>query len=123
MVVSENAFSSFAVNDMEAARVFYSETLGLDVTKGEMGTQWLHFGDGCKVLMYHKPNHEPATFTILNFPVVNIEETVDHLTDNGIEFEQYEKFNTDENGIARGNGPLIAWFRDPAGNILSLIEE
>ncbi|MDZ7693931.1 MAG: VOC family protein [Balneolaceae bacterium] len=123
MVDSKNRFSSFAVDDMEAATTFYTDTLGLDLTEGEMGTRWLHVGDNRRVLIYTKPNHTPATFTILNFPVDDIEEAVDQLTGEGIEFEQYNEFNTDEKGVARGDGPLIAWFKDPAENILSLIEE
>ncbi len=123
MIDRETAFSSFAVDDIDAAREFYSQTLGLAVSEGEMGTHWLHFSNDRSVLIYPKPNHTPATFTILNFPVTDIEEAVDQLTEKGVQFERYKEFDTDAKGIMRGDGPPIAWFTDPAGNILSLIEE
>jgi hypothetical protein len=85
----------------------------------------LHLAGGARVLVYPKPNHNPATFTILNFPVANVEQAVDELTSRGVRFEHYDEddLKTDEKGIARGEGPTIAWFRDPAGNILSVLEE
>ncbi len=123
MLDSQKGFSSFAVDDMDAATEFYTNMLGLDVTEGEMDTRWLHVGDNRRVLIYVKANHTPAAFTILNFPVSDIEKAVERLRNKGLEFEKYDEFNTDQKGIARGEGPPIAWFKDPAGNILSLIEE
>ncbi|HEY3251017.1 MAG TPA: VOC family protein [Ignavibacteria bacterium] len=128
MFKHKDAFSGFSVNDIQKAKEFYSKTLGLEVEEmKEMGGMLnLNIGNGTKVLVYPKPNHEPATFTILNFPVDNIEEAVDELKKQGVRFEQYEgNIKTDEKGIARGNGggPSIAWFKDPAGNILSVIED
>lgn len=118
------AFSSFSVNDIQKARSFYSQKLGLEVTEEDMGTLSLHIAGGANILIYPKPDHTPATFTILNFPVKDIEETVDELTGRGVQFEQYEgDLKTDEKGVFRGGGPLIAWFKDPADNILSVIEE
>lgn len=118
-----NVFSSFSVDDLSAAREFYGHTLGLNVTEGTMGTIELNIDDGSRILIYPKPDHTPATFTILNFPVIHVEETVDELTGRGVRFEHYEgELETDEKGIFRGDGPLIAWFKDPAGNILSIVE-
>jgi len=120
------AFSGFAVDDIEAAKKFYGETLGLDVREsGGQGLLELHLAGGTTVLVYPKPDHEPAVFTVLNFPVDDIEKAVDRLTDAGIRLEHYEddpELKTDDKGIFRGGGPLIAWFRDPAGNILSVLE-
>lgn len=121
-------FSSFSVNDIQKAKHFYSEVLGLDVKDNPMGVIELHFEDGSNILVYPKSDHEPATFTVLNFPVKNIGEAVDELTQKGISFEQYEgEIKTDEKGImwgaASGKGPNQAWFKDPAGNILSVLEE
>ena len=117
------AFSGFSVNDIPRAKQFYGETLGLNVTE-ENGMLMLHLAGGGTVLVYPKENHEPATFTILNFPVPDVEETVDRLTQAGVPFEHYEggDLQTDEKGIMRGEGPTIAWFTDPAGNILSVLE-
>ena len=116
------AFSGFSVNDLEKAKNFYGETLGLEVSES-MGLE-LHIEGGNNILIYPKPNHTPATFTILNFPVTDIETAVKELKEKGITFESYEDpIKTDENGIFRGGGPLIAWFKDPAGNILSVIEQ
>jgi len=118
------SFSSFSVNDLKAARDFYSQTLGLDIFEKPEGLE-LHTGDN-EIFIYPKPNHAPATFTILNFPVKNIEETVIELTKRGVPFEHYDQaeIKTDDQGIHRGaEGPTIAWFKDPAGNILSVIEE
>jgi catechol 2,3-dioxygenase-like lactoylglutathione lyase family enzyme len=118
------AFSGFSVNDIPRAKQFYGETLGLNVTE-ENGMLMLHLAGGGTVLVYPKENHEPATFTILNFPVPDVEETVDRLTRAGVPFEHYEgsDLQTDEKGIMRGEGPTIAWFKDPAGNILSVLDQ
>lgn len=120
----DNAFSSFAVRDIDVARTFYRDTLGLDVNDGPMGTLELGAGDGAKVLLYPKPDHEPATFTVLNFPVEDIDSAVDKLRDVGVKFERYDTgdIRTDGRGVSRNNGgPDIAWFRDPSGNILSVL--
>ncbi len=124
MFKETKAFSGFSVNDIQKAQAFYSQTLGLEVSEMN-GLLNLHIAGGSQILVYPKPNHTPATFTILNFPVDNIEQAVDELTKRGVRFESYneEELKTDEKGIFRGGGPLIAWFRDPAGNILSVLEE
>jgi catechol 2,3-dioxygenase-like lactoylglutathione lyase family enzyme len=117
------AFSGFSVNDLEAARRFYEETLGLRTSSVEMaGLLRLELGGGGYVLVYAKDDHTPATFTVLNFPVPDVERTVDELTGRGVRFERYENPPTDEKGIMRAGGPLIAWFTDPAGNVFSVIE-
>ncbi|MCG5218702.1 VOC family protein [Streptosporangium soli] len=116
------AFSGFAVDDMEKAKKFYGDVLGLKVTE-EHGLAMLHLAGGTNVLIYPKPSHTPASFTILNFPVDDIETAVDELTRRGVRFERYESMKTDEKGIFREGGPLIAWFRDPAGNVLSVLQE
>jgi len=117
------AFSGFSVDDLQKAKEFYTQTLGLEVSE-TYGLLELHIVGGTRILIYPKPNHTPATFTILNFSVDNIEEAVDNLTRLGVRFEQYEgDLKTDEKGIFRGEGPKIAWFKDPAGNILSVLEE
>jgi catechol 2,3-dioxygenase-like lactoylglutathione lyase family enzyme len=122
MLAHHAAFPSFAVPDIDAARRFYRDTLSLDVEDGEMGTLELGLGNGAKVLVYPKPDHEPATYTVLNFPVDDIDAAVDRLAAQGVRFEHYEgEIETDAKGISRGNGPDIAWFRDPAGNILSVL--
>jgi|tagenome__1003787_1003787.scaffolds.fasta_scaffold19614344_2 catechol 2,3-dioxygenase-like lactoylglutathione lyase family enzyme len=126
IVLSDSpAFSGFAVNDLEAARGFYSDTLGLRVsTVPEMGGLLrLHLGSGAEVLVYAKPDHVPATFTVLNFPVPDVEKAVDQLTERGVPFQSYEDPPTDEKGIMRAGGPLIAWFTDPAGNVFSVIQQ
>jgi predicted enzyme related to lactoylglutathione lyase len=118
------AVSSFSVNDLQKAKEFYHEKLGIETSEGTMGILTLHISGGGKIIIYPKPNHEPATFTVLNFPVPDVEKTVDELIGLGITFEQYEsEIKTNEKGIASGNGPKIAWFKDPAGNILSVLEE
>jgi predicted enzyme related to lactoylglutathione lyase len=123
MFKDTNAFSGFSVDDIPRAKQFYGETLGLNVTE-ENGMLMLHLAGGGRVLVYPKENHEPATFTILNFPVPDVEETVDRLTEAGVRFEHYGgDLPTDEKGIMRGNGPTIAWFTDPAGNILSVLDQ
>lgn len=127
MFKEATVFSSFSVDDVQKAKTFYSQTLGLKVSEvSEMnGLLELHLAGGARVLIYPKPNHTPATFTVLNFPVDDVEEAVDALVERGVRFEHYDEDNlkTDEKGIARGEGPPIAWFRDPAGNILSVLEE
>jgi catechol 2,3-dioxygenase-like lactoylglutathione lyase family enzyme len=123
MFKNTKAFSGFSVNDIQKAKEFYGETLGLEVSETH-GLLNLQLAGGASVLIYPKPNHVPATFTILNFSVGNIEEAVDQLTKRGVRFERYEgDLKTDEKGVFRGGGPLIAWFKDPAGNILSVLEE
>lgn len=119
MFKDNRAFSGFSVDDIPTAKEFYGQVLGLEVTE-ENGMLNLRIGNNAWVLAYPKPNHAPATFTILNFPVDDIEQAVTSLNARGIKFESYD--NTDERGIARGQGPNIAWFKDPAGNILSVIE-
>jgi catechol 2,3-dioxygenase-like lactoylglutathione lyase family enzyme len=126
MLKSDQAFSGFSVNDIPKAKEFYGKTLGLDVQDGPMGNLELKVGGG-SIFIYPKPNHQPATFTILNFPVDNIDEAVDELTGKGVKFQHYDMpdLKTDEKGVARGGGdrgPNIAWFTDPAGNILSVLE-
>ena len=116
------AFGGFSVDDIPAAKKFYGETLGLDVTE-EYGMLTLHIDQGGDIVIYPKEDHTPATFTILNFPVVDVDQAVDQLSERGVTFERYEGFEQDEKGVARGDeGPAIAWFTDPAGNILSVLE-
>jgi catechol 2,3-dioxygenase-like lactoylglutathione lyase family enzyme len=123
MVNLRKAFSSFSVNDIQKAKEFYGKKLGIELAGGPEGTLELTVG-GTRTLMYPKPNHQPATFTVLNFPVDNVEKAVDELSQRGVQFEIYNEPNlkTDARGISRGNGPTIAWFKDPAGNILSVVE-
>jgi catechol 2,3-dioxygenase-like lactoylglutathione lyase family enzyme len=124
MLKESKAFSGFSVDDTQKAKDFYGRTLGLEVS--ELGDLLnLHLGGGANVIIYPKPNHTPATFTILNFPVDNVDKAVDELTKRGVRFEIYNEPNlkTDQRGICRGEGPVIAWFKDPAGNILSILEE
>jgi catechol 2,3-dioxygenase-like lactoylglutathione lyase family enzyme len=123
MFNNSRAFSGFAVNDIAAAKRFYGETLGLDVSD-EHGMLALHIAGGREILVYPKPDHTPATFTILNFPVDDIDGAVDELTQRGVSFVRYDGFGQDEKGIARGpEGPPIAWFTDPAGNVLSVLQD
>ena len=119
------AFSGFSVNDLDKAKDFYGDVLGLDVAESKemRGILHLHLAGGNSVLIYAKSNHTPATFTILNFPVSNIDAAVAGLSSQGVEFEKYDGMNIGEDGVFRGDGPLIAWFKDPAGNVLSVIEE
>src|SRR6185295_992823 len=123
MFKDSKSFSSFSVNDLKQAKEFYGVTLGLRIIESEEGLE-LHLAGGNIVFLYPKPNHTAASFTVLNFPVNNIDEAVDVLVDLGIRLERYDlpDLKTDERGIARGPGPKIAWFRDPAGNILSVLE-
>src|SRR5690606_10943874 len=125
MFKQTKAFSGFSVDNLQRAKEFYSKVLGLEVVDNPMGLLELHIKGGNHIVIYPKPNHVPATFTILNFPVKDVEKTVDELTQRGVKFEQYEgEIKTDEKGICRSDeGPTIAWFKDPAGNILSVLEE
>jgi catechol 2,3-dioxygenase-like lactoylglutathione lyase family enzyme len=128
MLAKSEAFSGFSVPDLEAAKKFYGDTLGVEVAvEDPPGILILKLGGGTNVFAYPKENHEAATFTILNFPVENIKEAVAELTKRGVSFERYEGFEQDENGIAWPEkpeyGPPIAWFKDPAGNILSVLEQ
>jgi catechol 2,3-dioxygenase-like lactoylglutathione lyase family enzyme len=122
---ASEAFASFSTNDIDAAKAFYHDKLGLEVVDGGMGTLELKVGGG-HVLVYPKPNHEPASFTVLNFPVGNVEKAVDDLVEKGIEMEHYDipDINQDAKGIARDprGGPAIAWFTDPAGNTIAVVE-
>jgi catechol 2,3-dioxygenase-like lactoylglutathione lyase family enzyme len=125
MFQKKAAFGSFSVNDIEQARTFYSDTLGLNVKGSEEGLE-LDLPGGTKFFVYAKPNHQPATYTVLNFAVDDVEEAVDDLTNLGVRFEVYdqEEMRTDERGIHRGDeGPYIAWFRDPAGNYMSVMQD
>jgi catechol 2,3-dioxygenase-like lactoylglutathione lyase family enzyme len=122
MFANTKAFSGFAVDDIEKAQKFYGETLGLK-TSEQHGLLTLHIAGDRDTLVYPKPDHTPADYTILNFPVDDIEATVDELTARGVRFERYEGFEQDEKGIARGEGPFIAWFKDPAGNVLSVLQD
>ena len=123
MLEKSKAFSGFAAPDIGKVREFYTSTLGLEVTE-EHGLLTLHLAGGNNVLIYPKPDHVPATFTVLNFPVDDVDLAVEELTRRGVRFEKYDgpEIKTDEKGIMRGNGPTIAWFKDPAGNILSVLE-
>lgn len=120
--LTRQPFSGFSVDDLQAARAFYGETLGLTVAENEMGMLELHLAAGAIVLIYPRPGHVPARYTILNFPVADIDSAVDTLIAKGIVFEQYPDMGTDEKGIFRHGGPLIAWFTDPAGNVLSVLQ-
>ena len=123
MLGDSKAFSGFSANDIEKAKEFYGRTLGLKVSETN-GLLTLHLAGGSNVLIYPKPNHTPVTFTVLNFPVDDVDQAVDELAKRGVHFEIYDlpDLKTDKKGIMRGNGPTIAWFKDPAGNILSVIE-
>ncbi len=124
MLTDSPAFSGFSVNDLAGAKEFYGQKLGLDIEETPQGLT-LHLGGDTDVFVYPKSNHEPAAFTVLNFPVNDIDAAVDGLAEQGIEFERYEGFEQDDKGVARGKaaamGPDIAWFKDPAGNILSVL--
>jgi len=125
MFENTKAFSGFSVDDIQRAKEFYGETLGLRVSEQEPhGLLTLHIAGDRDTLVYPKDDHTPASFTILNFPVDDIETAVDELTGRGVSFERYEgtELETDEKGIFRGGGPLIAWFKDPAANVLSVIQ-
>lgn len=123
---ADGAFSGFSVDDIDAAREFYGTTLGFDVGAGPMGFLDLRLSSGASVFIYSKPNHQPASFTVLNFPVADIDAAVDDLIARGVNTKIYSdaEFPSDERGIVRGNGqgPDIAWFRDPAGNVLAVMQ-
>ncbi len=126
MFKKTKALSSFSVDELSKAKDFYGRTLGLEVSEDTMmNLLTLHLGSGAKVMVYPKGSaHRPASFTILNFPVRDVERAVDELSSKGVRFEHYEgELKTDAKGIFRGGGPLIAWFTDPAGNILSVLQE
>lgn len=118
------AFSGFSVDDIARARDFYATTLGLRVSdvEGMRGLLRLHLAGDRDVLVYEKADHVPASFTILNFPVEDVDTAVDELTRRGVSFERYDGFGQDDKGVMRGRGPTIAWFTDPAGNVLSVLE-
>ena len=124
MLEASKAFSGFSANDIEKAKEFYGKTLGLKVSESH-GLLTLHLAGDNNVLIYPKPNHVPATFTVLNFPVKDVDQAVDELTKRGVRFEIYDlpDIKTDKKGIMRGKGPTIAWFKDPAGNTLSVLEQ
>src|SRR6266480_961334 len=124
MLADSKAFSGFAAPDIGQVKKFYSETLGLKVSENH-GLLTLHLAGGNHVLIYPKPNHMPATFTVLNFPVDDVDLAVDKLSKRGVRFEIYDlpDIKTDQKGIMRGKGPTLAWFKDPAGNILSVLEK
>ncbi len=120
MFKDTQAYSGFSVDNIPKAKEFYSNTLGLAVSE-DYGMLRLHIATGAEIIIYPKDNHVPATYTILNFPVDDIEQAIDGLTRRGVTFEQYP--GVDEKGVHRGEGPFIAWFKDPAGNILSVLQE
>jgi len=122
MFENTTAFSGFAVDDIEAAKKFYGETLGLKASE-QYGLLTLHLARGRDTLVYPKPDHTPATYTILNFRVDDIDAAVDELIGRGVEFEKYDGLGQDEKGINRAGGPYIAWFKDPAGNILAVLQD
>jgi len=124
MLEASKAFSGFSANDIGKAKEFYGKTLRLKVSESH-GVLTLHLAGDNNVLIYPKPNHVPATFTVLNFPVKDVDQAVDELTKRGVRFEIYDlpDIKTDKKGIMRGKGPTIAWFKDPAGNILSVLEQ
>jgi catechol 2,3-dioxygenase-like lactoylglutathione lyase family enzyme len=123
MLGNTKAFSGFAVDDLQKAKEFYGETLGLktSILDEDAGLMTLHLAGDRDTFVYQQPGSTPASYTILNFPVEDIDKTVDELAARGVSFERYDGFDQDEKGIARGNGPDIAWFKDPAGNVLSVL--
>jgi catechol 2,3-dioxygenase-like lactoylglutathione lyase family enzyme len=124
MFTNTKAFSGFAAPDLDAVQTFYSGTLGLETTREGDGLLIIHLAGGRDTIVYAKPDFEPATYTILNFPVDDIDAAVDGLTERGVELLRYEGFDQDERGISRTpNGPPIAWFADPAGNLLAVLED
>ena len=124
MLADSPAFSGFSVNDLDAARRFYEDTLGLQTSDVEMdGLMRLNLGGGTDVLVYEKSDHTPATFTVLNFPVPDVDAAVAELSARGVQFLHYDEPPTDDTGVMRAGGPLIAWFADPAGNVFSVIED
>ena len=125
MLADSKAYSGFAVDDVQKAREFYGQTLGLktSIISEEHGLMALELAGDRSTLIYQRPHHTPADYTILNFPVPDIDEAVDELTARGVRFERYDGFEQDEKGVFRGGGPYIAWFKDPAGNVLSVLQE
>jgi predicted enzyme related to lactoylglutathione lyase len=125
MLGDSKAFSGFAVDDLQRARQFYEETLGLKTTvlDEENGVMSLNLAGDPDPIVYVKPDYVPATFTVLNFPVEDVDAAVDALSERGVSFERYDDFPQDEKGVMRDNGPTIAWFKDPAGNIFAVMEE
>jgi catechol 2,3-dioxygenase-like lactoylglutathione lyase family enzyme len=122
MFATTKAFSGYAVDDIEAAQRFYGETLGIETSLDNGILTLLLEGGKRPTILYPKPDHRPAEFTVLNFPVDDVDEAVDALTARGVEFLKYDRFPQDERGVMKGNGPDIAWFADPAGNVLSVIK-
>jgi catechol 2,3-dioxygenase-like lactoylglutathione lyase family enzyme len=122
MLADTKGYSGFAVDDMDKAREFYAGTLGLR-TSEEHGLMWLHLAGGRDTLVYPQPDATPASYTILNFEVDDIDDAVDGLVARGVQFERYDQVEQDDRGIAREEGPSIAWFKDPAGNFLSVLQE
>ena len=124
MLTDAKAFNGFAVDDLQRSKAFYEDTLGLKTTllDEQNGLLTLHLAGGRDTLVYAKPDFVPATYTVLNFEVDDVDEAVGELTARGVEFERYEGFGQDETGILRGPGPSIAWFTDPAGNIFSVLQ-
>jgi catechol 2,3-dioxygenase-like lactoylglutathione lyase family enzyme len=122
MFANTKAYSGIAVNDMQKARAFYGETLGLRTSK-EYGLLWLHLAGDRDTLVYEQPDATPASYTILNFEVDDIDTAVDQLTARGVRFERYDDMNQDSKGVFREEGPYIAWFKDPSGNVLSVLQE
>lgn len=123
---TSRAFSSFAVDDLAAAHRFYADVLGMDARMGDdepMGMLVIHLGSGSRVLIYPKADHVPATYTVLNIPVADVDAAVDELTAAGLTMERYDGFDQDERGISRAGGPTIAWFLDPAGNTIAVLSE
>ena len=123
MFANTKAYSGFAVDDLQAAREFYGETLGLNISVMSEHLMSLDLAGDRSTLVYQKPDYTPATYTILNFPVGDIDKAVDQLSARGVRFERYDGSQQDEKGISRGEGPYIAWFKDPAGNVLSVLQE
>jgi catechol 2,3-dioxygenase-like lactoylglutathione lyase family enzyme len=125
MFENTKAYSGFAVDDLQKAQEFYGETLGLKTTvlDEENGLMSLELAGDRPTVVYLKPDFTPATYTILNFPVDDIDEAVDGLAARGVRFERYDAFEQDDKGISRGDGPYIAWFKDPAGNVLSVLQD
>ena len=132
MLRDATAFSSFTVDDVPRAKEFYGTTLGLEVTDAALGVEGadvpagldIHLGAGTRVGIYPKPDHQPATFTVLSFPVDDVDKAVDRLVEAGVTMQRYDGFGQDDRGVARGDvGPAIAWFTDPAGNVLAVLEQ
>lgn len=126
MFEGSEAFSGFSTDNIDKTEVFYRDILGLDVTRENMGMLTLHLASGGTVVIYPKDDHEPATYTVLNFPVDDIDTAVEKLTALGVEIERYDEIDTDEKGVARGiasaQGPDVAWFKDPSGNVLAVMQ-